>query len=419
MKPLRLTIQAFGPYAGEQLFDFRKLEERNLFLITGDTGSGKTTMFDAMAIALFGESSGGDRKSSEMRSDFAEKTTPTFCRFEFQLRDKIYRSSYHPEQQRPKARGEGFTTQGAKAYLHQLEAVEQPDQDANCLAEGVSKSKEAVSNILQLNSRQFRQVIMLAQGQFRELLEANSNEREAIFERLFGTQLYSDIQNDLKEKSRGIGSEIDRQRQALALRLETITCVDTTAVTEEIKRLDLQIKKSEDEVEQALARVKLADASLHLLREQNVKLDAFAQATVELKQVNEGKSLHEKNVLALELHREAQGIFPTVESRVSLRVKSRALTTSKTSIAEKGEDLAENLLQAGNLFTESKEQQPEIDRLLQTIHKLKSMKPAIAEWESYAQTVMATKQKKDDLEQKEQALKTSSLAFDLRLKEME
>jgi len=296
MKPLRLTIQAFGPYAGEQVFDFRMLDKTNLFLITGDTGSGKTTMFDAMGIALFGESSGGDRKSNDMRSDFAEKTKPTFCCFEFELRGNIYRSNYLPEQQRPKARGEGFTTQPANAWVHQLDDINQADEDANCLAEGLTKTKHAVSGLLQLNSNQFRQVIMLAQGQFRKLLEASSNDREAIFEKLFGTETYTIIQNELKEKSKGIGTEIIRQNEALGLRFETVSCADTGAVKAEIIGLDVVIKQAEAEIKQARVKVKQAAASLQLMREQNRKLDDFEQASLVLKQVKDGEQGYKDNV---------------------------------------------------------------------------------------------------------------------------
>jgi len=419
MKPLRLTIQAFGPYAGEQVFDFRMLDKTNLFLITGDTGSGKTTMFDAMGIALFGESSGGDRISKDMRSDFAEKTKPTFCRFEFELRGKIYRSYYQPEQQRPKARGDGFTKQLAKAWVHQLDDINQADEDANCLAEGLTKTKEVVGNLLQLNSNQFRQVIMLAQGQFRKLLEASSNDREAIFERLFGTETYSIIQNELKEKSKGIGAEISRQNEALGLRFETVSCADTAAVKAEITGLDLVIKQTESEIKQADLNVKLADAALQLLREQNVKLDAFEQAALVLKQVREGEQGHKENILALDLHREAQGIYPAVELVVALRSKSQELVLSEVSFVQKEKAFAESLIQAKDVLTENKKQQPEVDRLLQMKHKLESMKPAITEWKKYSQEVVYTKQQQDDFESKATALKDSNLVLDSRLKEME
>jgi len=419
MKPLRLTIQAFGPYAGEQVFDFRMLENTNLFLITGDTGSGKTTMFDAMGIALFGESSGGDRKSNDMRSDFAEKAMPTFCRFEFELRGNVYRSNYQPEQQRPKARGDGFTTQSASAWIHQLDDINQADEDANCLAEGLIKTKDAVGNLLQLNSNQFRQVIMLAQGQFRKLLEASSNDREAIFERLFGTELYSAIQNDLKERSKGIGAEISRQREALGLRLETVVCADTAAVTEEINSLDLKIKQTETEIKQAGLKVKQADATLQLLREQNVKLDAFEQATSVLSQVKEGELGHKKNVLALNLHREAQGIYPAVESVIVLRSKSKELVLSEASFAQKEKEFAGALIQAKDVLTGHKKKKPEIERLSQTLHNLESVKPAIAEWKKYAQEVVATTQQKASLESEEVKLKASIAGFDLTMKEMD
>ncbi|MDX2480955.1 MAG: SMC family ATPase, partial [Desulfuromusa sp.] len=205
MRPLKLSLVAFGPYAGEQIFDFSELGGNNLFLITGNTGSGKTTMFDAMSVALFGESSAGQsgRLARDLRSDFAKGDVLTEVTFDFSLGNgKIYRTYYAPEQERLKKKGVGLVKINAAASLHAI----LPLADPELLAEGVRSTKEKIEGLLGLDSNQFRQVVMLAQGQFRGLLEADSQNREKIFETLFGTQYYAQIEKRLKEQAAEIQS---------------------------------------------------------------------------------------------------------------------------------------------------------------------------------------------------------------------
>lgn len=217
MRPLKLSLVAFGPYAGAQLFDFSELSGNNLFLITGNTGSGKTTMFDAMSVALFGESSAGQggRLARDLRSDFAKGDILTEVTFDFSLgHGKIYRAYYAPEQERRKKKGDGLVKISASASLHAVPDSGEPE----LLAEGVRLTKERIEGLLGLDSHQFRQVVMLAQGQFRGLLEADSQSRERIFETLFGTHYYAQIEKKLKERAAEIQS-LHREAQG---KLQTI-----------------------------------------------------------------------------------------------------------------------------------------------------------------------------------------------------
>lgn len=117
MKPLRLTLSAFGPYAGETVIDFTQFGGQGLFLVTGDTGAGKTTIFDGITFALYGETSGGIREASMLRSKYAKSETPTYAEYVFEYKDKMYTVKRSPDYERPKARGTGMTIQKGEALL--------------------------------------------------------------------------------------------------------------------------------------------------------------------------------------------------------------------------------------------------------------------------------------------------------------
>ena len=156
MKPVSLTISAFGPYAGEQTIDFERLGSQGLFLITGDTGAGKTTIFDAITFALYGEASGDVRKADMFRSKYAKDDVKTFVRLTFEYANKRYTVERNPEYMRPKGRGTGMTTEKANA------ALEYPDD-----REPVTKSREvtrAITELIGLDCRQFTQIAMIVPG---------------------------------------------------------------------------------------------------------------------------------------------------------------------------------------------------------------------------------------------------------------
>mgnify|MGYP001187283806 CR=1 FL=1 len=190
MKPIHLTISAFGPFAERVEIPFNKLGDGGLFLVSGDTGAGKTTIFDAICFALFGETSGSSRGIDSVRSDFALGKTKTFVELIFQHRDKQYRIVRNPAYRRPKKNGEGVTTEVADAALFCGEAT---------LSTGFVQVKKAVEELLSVDAKQFKQIAMIAQGEFLKLLYAESSERGAIFRKVFHTDLYADFQQRLKE----------------------------------------------------------------------------------------------------------------------------------------------------------------------------------------------------------------------------
>ena len=201
MRPLKLTMSAFGPYAGETVVELEKLGEEGLYLITGDTGAGKTTLFDAIAYALYGEPSGQNRDASMFRSQYARPETPTFVELEFAYRGQKYTLRRNPEYQRPMKKGTGTTTQKAEGELH--------------LPDGriITRPREitaAITQIIGLDRNQFSQIAMIAQGDFRKLLQADTKSRQEIFREIFKTRYYMVFQ----EKVKGQAIELQRDCQA-------------------------------------------------------------------------------------------------------------------------------------------------------------------------------------------------------------
>ena len=206
MRPLRLTISAFGPYAAELTLDMEKLGTDGLYLITGDTGAGKTTLFDAITFALYGEASGSDRSPDMLRSKYAAPETPTFVELLFSYAGKLYTVRRNPAYERPARRGEGMTAEKAGAELHY------PDGRVLTKPREVN---EAIRQILGLDRQQFSQIAMIAQGDFRRLLQADTNERQTIFREIFRTRPYLELQERLKSSSAELNRQCEQLRRSV------------------------------------------------------------------------------------------------------------------------------------------------------------------------------------------------------------
>ncbi len=215
MRPLKLTMSAFGPYAGRVELELEKLGRRGLYLITGDTGAGKTTIFDAITFALYGEPSGENREASMLRSQYAAADTPTFVELAFEYGGKIYTLCRNPEYQRPAKRGGGITVQKADAQL-QL-----PDGRL------VTKPREvnaAVVEIIGLTRSQFAQIAMIAQGDFLRLLLADTKTRQEIFREIFKTGPYQQLQEQLKTASGKLRDQCEAARASVQQYIGGLVC---------------------------------------------------------------------------------------------------------------------------------------------------------------------------------------------------
>lgn len=215
MRPLKLTLSAFGPYADKTVIEMDKLGTSGIYLITGDTGAGKTTIFDAVTFALYGTASGKNREKSMLRSKYAAPETPTEVTLTFSCGGKEYTVRRNPAYERPKKRGEGFTEEKEGAEL------KFPD---GRIAADVEAVNSAVRDIIGINSDQFLQISMIAQGDFLRLLLSTTTERKEIFRRIFKTELFQKLQDNLKNEAKQLKDQCEAARNSIKQYIREIQC---------------------------------------------------------------------------------------------------------------------------------------------------------------------------------------------------
>lgn len=316
MRPLKITMSAFGPYAGEVTLDMQKLGKSGIYLITGDTGAGKTTIFDAISYALYGEASGNYRENTTLRSKYASADTPTFVELEFEYNNEIYKINRNPEYPRPNKRGEGFTKQSANAELVM------PDGSV------ITKIKEVsakVEEIIGINKNQFSQIAMIAQGDFRKLLNCETNERSKIFRKIFKTEPYHNIEiklsslfNELKrnrekEKS-GIEQYINQlkcnKNDTLSIELERaksgdVLIEDVIKLAGEIINKDtLEYTKTQKNIESINEEIEKINSNIKLYENQEATKKAYAKASAKLEELKTKRNECEKAYKSAEAQRE-------------------------------------------------------------------------------------------------------------------
>lgn len=286
MRPLKLTMGAFGPYSKTQTIDFTQLKD-NIFLITGPTGAGKTTIFDAISYGLFGEASGSSRDKDALRSDFASIEDETFVELDFEIRGKAYRIKRTPQQEQKKLRGEGITIKNADAELHLPDGI---------IITKITNVDIKITEIMGINKDQFRQIVMLPQGEFRKLLESDSLEREAIFRKIFGTQAFELIQRKLDDE----GKELYKTIKTFITERDTHVKHIDVGVSEELKQL---VNSENINITEVLSltkkQIKIDEEEYEKLnvesREITKKLDEVKEKIVKAEEIN--KKLKERDEL--------------------------------------------------------------------------------------------------------------------------
>lgn len=300
MRPIKLALQYFGPYE-QTTVDFERFTESKLFLITGDTGAGKTTMFDGMTYALFGEGT-SERKPEEMRSEFAPTTAETVVTFWFEHNGRYYRISRKPTQQLKKKRGaksDDDTTE-RKAEVSLTEVDETLQVPITAMGEKIPVVRDAIQELLHLNADQFRKIILLPQNQFREFLAAQSDDKMTILRSLFGTEVFNQFTESLKEQQKDTLKQITNLETQRDVALSQISWDDPaiaesvpTAV-EKINALTVYIARSTDivttrDTEKTTATMAVAQSQerVKVAEQLNREFELLAENTAKQQQLDE------------------------------------------------------------------------------------------------------------------------------------
>ena len=319
MRPIKLEMSAFGPYAGKEILNLDKLGTSGLYLITGSTGAGKTSIFDAIVYALYDEPSGDMRDGNNLRSKYASPNTETYVELTFSYGDKVYKVKRSPEYERPKTRGEGTTLQPAKAELIY------PDGHI------VNKSKKEVTNavidIMGIDRKQFMQLFMIAQGEFRKLISADTNERKQIFRQIFKTEKFETLQNAIKEDAKNLGDQLEGLNGYLKDVVKSVSANENSTYLTEVEKIKngelttdeiiilLDNLISEDEV-----NINLINDEINSVQNQ---LDAVNVIISKAKEYSENvKLFEEKTAKLVRLSEEIDGVKNLYDNALLLKPKA-------------------------------------------------------------------------------------------------
>ncbi len=342
MKALSLKIQAFGPFANTQTIDFSAFGTSSLYLINGNTGSGKTTILDGISFALYGDTTGKERDAAEMRCDYADPDLLTEVLFDFQLGEKTYRVQRLPKQTVNKKRGEGTTEKAAEANLW---AVESDGNTTLLVPRKTGEVTQKIVELMGLNGEQFRQVMVLPQGRFRELLLASSSDREVIFSQLFQTQIYREVEESIKAQAKGVRDKIADYHIKMAGILDTVELNSDAEVDAEIETLIPQQKMLDQQKQKA------TDAHLQAVKTHQTALSVQEQfANLHTQQAKWAQHLQQQPQIdqlkvAMQRAQSADKIRPLFEAMVTLQQEKQNIQQTIQALTT-GNQAAINTLNA-------------------------------------------------------------------------
>ncbi|EAE9500466.1 SMC family ATPase [Listeria monocytogenes] len=387
MRPIKLTMQAFGAYAKKEVIDFEKLGTEQIFVISGKTGAGKSTIFDAISFAIFGKANTFDRESFSMRSHFATDKEVTEVTLVFRLKDKIYQISRIPQQEIAKQRGNGTTTSPQKAELYELIGDEM-----KLLASSVRDVNTKMEELIQLNVDQFRQILMIPQGEFRELLVSDSKEKEVILQRLAHTVYYEKIENLLWEKQKEAEILVVEARKKVAelaeLSLPGVEVAGKT--TSEISVLQTEAMQREQailvelETELSVIRKQTSEAveKVTLVKEQLLDWQNLDAYTAEVAKLETEKDLYQAIEVRIEAAKRASNLRSQDALCIRLKEQLEAAEKNEKQVAIEAERVASQFSHAKKQKETLAEKEAELEANKRTLFQLEEMEPKIIELEA-------------------------------------
>ncbi|ENL9872032.1 SMC family ATPase [Listeria monocytogenes] len=401
MRPIKLTMQAFGAYAKKEVIDFEKLGTEQIFVISGKTGAGKSTIFDAISFAIFGKANTFDRESFSMRSHFATDKEITEVTLAFRLKDKIYQISRIPQQEIAKQRGNGTTTSPQKAELYEL-----INDEMKLLASSVRDVNTKMEELIQLNVDQFRQILMIPQGEFRELLVSDSKEKEVILQRLAHTVYYEKVENLLWEKQKQAEILVVEARKKVAELAElSLPGVEVSGkTTSEISVLQAEAIQSEQmiltELENKLSIIRKqtseAVEKVTLAKEQLLDWQNLDKYTEEIATLEIEKEFYQAIEVRLEAAKRASNLRS--QDALCIRLKEQLETAEQTEkqVAFEAEEVKVQFSHVKKQKEALAEKEAELEINKRTLFQLEEMEPKILELE-----MISIQKRRAELEWKE------------------
>ena len=363
MKPLKLTMSAFGSYAGKNVIDFTG-QQQGIFLITGDTGAGKTTIFDAITYALYNQTSGGERNGNMMRSQYAQPETETYVELEFLYRGQTYRVRRNPDYKITKTLKNGKIREQKVPH-----SVELTLPDGTVFPEKKNATDAKIIEILGLTADQFSQIVMIAQGDFLKLLYTKSDERKMIFSKLFRTDIYWKIQENLRRKSMEMDERIQENDRAFEQEKSRIMPLPES---EEIP-LDELVERLRERLKDALKEQNLRRANVEELNKKITKYEEINKLFVSLEKIRQtGKELEARQAESKERRQQIENARKAdkvlVAEQQNLR-QQQEVEQSAQAIAKMTETLANDQEMFETLKTQQQEAEAKQKREAADIQK--------------------------------------------------
>ena len=392
MKPIKLEISAFGPYAGLTEIDFTLLGDDGLFLIAGDTGAGKTTIFDAISFAIYGEGSGGrDRRASKsFRSDYAALTVPTYVDLTFLHKGEMWKIRRNPLYTRATKHGSGTTEEKPSAFLER--------QSDKMSWSGVEEVNAKLQELIGLTQDQFSQTVMIAQGDFMKILNASSGDRKKLFQKLFNTSLFEDLQKELKDLKTACDRDQEKLNDLLTMsarRIDPDPDFDGAAFIKEnaasvqfapeialrLKELiDLETSKKEACTKQKTdlsARRDTLNASITSAKNTNSLFDDIDKKKASLNALHARRTEMDEKRAALDRARRAQNVIPEETALLAIEKNGKNLSRQMDDAAKALEKLTAGYPALENSLAAAEAKRPEAEKLRAQAKLLEACAPVL------------------------------------------